>query len=94
MVFYFLARRLADAKLALWAVFLLAICPWHVMMSRWALESNLLPSMFLLGVWLLLKGTDRPGFFVPASLCFALSLYAYGTAYFAVPLFLVWRPVI
>jgi hypothetical protein len=87
-VFYFLVRRLADTKVALWAVFLLAICPWHVMMSRWALESNLLPTMFLLGVWLLVKGTTQPRFLVASGLCFALSLYAYGTAYFAVPIFL------
>jgi 4-amino-4-deoxy-L-arabinose transferase-like glycosyltransferase len=87
-VFYYLVRRLADAKVALWAVFLLAICPWHVMMSRWALESNLLPGVFLLAVWFLLKGTERPKYFLLASLCFALSLYAYGTAYFAVPVFL------
>jgi hypothetical protein len=88
-VFYFLVRRLADGVVALWAVFLLAICPWHIMLSRWGLESNLLPGMFLLGVWLLLKGMQRPGFLVSAALCFALSLYAYGTAYFAVPVFLV-----
>jgi hypothetical protein len=87
-VFYALVGRVAGSKTALWAVFLLAICPWHVMMSRWALESNLLPTVFLLGVWLLIKGMDRPRFLLLASLCFALSLYAYGTAYFAVPVFL------
>ncbi len=87
-VFYFLLRRLADAKVALWAVFLLAICPWHVMMSRWGLESNLLPSMFLLGVWLLLKGTERPGFFVTASLSSPSACVRVWDRLFAVPLFL------
>jgi Dolichyl-phosphate-mannose-protein mannosyltransferase len=89
VVFHRLVRRLADAKVALWAVFLLAICPWHIMLSRWALESNLLPAMFLFAVWFMVKGTERPRFFVLASLCFALALYAYGTAYFAVPVFLL-----
>jgi hypothetical protein len=69
-------------------MFLLALCPWHVMMSRWALESNLLPSVFLLAVWLLVKGTERARCFLAASVGFALCLYAYGTAYFAVPVFL------
>ncbi len=87
-VFYLLVRRLADTPTALWAVFLLALCPWHVMMSRWALESNFLPGVFLLAVWALVEGTRRPRFFLLASVCFALSLYAYGTAYFAVPVFL------
>ena len=88
-IFYLVVRRLGDAKLALWAAFLLAICPWHIMMSRWALESNLLPTVFLVGIWFLLKGIGRPGFLVSAGLSFAFALYAYGTAYFAVPVFLV-----
>ena len=87
-IFYWLVRRMAGGKTALWGVFLLALCPWHVMMSRWALESNLLPSVFLLAVWLLVKGTERARRLLAASLCFALCLYAYGTAYFAVPVFL------
>jgi hypothetical protein len=87
-VFYWLVRRAAGAKTALWGLFLLALCPWHVMMSRWALESNLLPSVFLLAVWLLVKGTERARCLLAAAVCFALSLYAYGTAYFAVPVFL------
>jgi hypothetical protein len=87
-IFYLLVRRMAGSKTALWGVFLLAIGPWHIMMSRWALESNLLPSVFLLAAWLLVKGTERARFFLGASVCFALCLYAYGTAYFAVPVFL------
>jgi 4-amino-4-deoxy-L-arabinose transferase-like glycosyltransferase len=86
-VFYLLVHRAAGARTALWGVFLLALSPWHIMMSRWALESNLLPSVFLLAVWLLVKGSERARFFLAASLCFALCLYAYGTAYFAVPVF-------
>jgi hypothetical protein len=89
VVFYLLVRRLQTARVALWATFLLAICPWHVMLSRWALESNLLPGMFLFAVWTMLKGTLRPGYFVLAGVLFALGLYAYGTAYFAIPIFLL-----
>jgi hypothetical protein len=88
LVFHRLVRRCAGPRVALWAVFLLAICPWHVMMSRWALESNLLPAMFLFAVTAMVKGAEKPRYFVLASVLFALSLYAYGTAYFAVPVFL------
>lgn len=86
-VFYLLLRRTAGVPTALFGVFLLAISPWHIMMSRWALESNLLPGVFLLAVWLLVKGTERARYVAAAGVCFALCLYAYGTAYFAVPLF-------
>jgi hypothetical protein len=86
-VFYLLIRRAAGGTTALFGVFLLAVSPWHIMMSRWALESNLLPGVFLLAVWLLMKGPERARYFLAAGVCFALCLYAYGTAYFAVPLF-------
>jgi hypothetical protein len=86
-VFYLLLRRAAGVPTALFGVFLLAVSPWHIMMSRWALESNLLPGVFLLAVWLLVKGTERARYFLAAGVCLALCLYAYGTAYFAVPLF-------
>ncbi len=89
VVFHALVRKSCDRKTALWAVLLLALCPWHVMMSRWALECNLLPSMFLLAFWLLLEGTRRPRFLIVAGAVFGLCLYAYGTAYFAVPAFLL-----
>lgn len=88
VVFHALVRRVSDAKTALWALFLLALCPWHVMMSRWALESNLLPGVFLLAVWLLVKGLGQPRLLPVAGAGFGLCLYAYGTAYFAVPVFL------
>jgi hypothetical protein len=87
-VFYLLLRRAADGPTALFGVFLLAVSPWHIMMSRWALESNLLPGVFLVALWLLVKGTERARYFLASGVCFALCLYAYGTAYFAVPLFL------
>jgi hypothetical protein len=89
LVFYLLLRRISGRKVALWGAFLLAISPWHVMMSRWALESNLLPGVFLLAVWLLVRATEGRRSFVPVGVCFALCLYAYGTAYFAVPVFLL-----
>jgi 4-amino-4-deoxy-L-arabinose transferase-like glycosyltransferase len=36
---------------ALIATFLLAVLPWHVMSSRWALDSNLAPLFFTLGLY-------------------------------------------
>ncbi|MHC4064274.1 MAG: ArnT family glycosyltransferase [Planctomycetota bacterium] len=40
---YLLARRLFDDRTALWAALLLALSPWHVVMSRLAHESALTP---------------------------------------------------
>lgn len=85
---YFVADRTWGEKFALLVLFLFAISPWHIVLSRWGLESNFLPFLFLLGYACLLKSTANNHWFIVASACFAFCLYAYGTAYVAVPVFL------
>lgn len=88
-VFWLLARRARGRGFGVCALFLLAVCPWHIMMSRWALESNLLPFFLLAGVWCVSLARERPWALAGAAAFFGLSLYAYGTAFFFLPLFLV-----
>jgi hypothetical protein len=76
-------------RFALIAMFLLAICPWHIVLSRWGLESNLLPFVFVIGYVCLLKSKFDNKWFVISCIFFALCLYAYGSAYVAVPIFLL-----
>lgn len=86
---FVVARRMVDARFGLLALFLLAISPWHILLSRWGLESNLLPFVFLAGfAFTVMSGKDNH-WFVAGCLLFGLSLYAYGTAYVAVPVFLL-----
>lgn len=88
LAFYYLLRRISGTKsFALLGMFLLAISPWHIMMSRWALESNLFPTLVLLGVLLLYVSFEKNNWFPAACFVFALSLYAYGTSYFFIPIF-------
>ena len=84
---YAVGRRLVDGRFALCALFVLAISPWHIMLSRWGLESNLLPVLVLSAFALLLRGLERPRCIVPAFVVLSLGLYAYATAYVFVPLF-------
>lgn len=89
-LFYWMAKRLFGRKEAgAAAALLIAVCPWHIMMSRWALESNLFPSLVLLAVFFLFKSIRKPRWFTAFSATIALSLYAYGTAYFFVPVFVL-----
>ena len=83
------ARKARSRAFGITALALLAVNPWHIMMSRWALESNLLPFFLLLGVWLTAEAREHPWALLGASAAFGLSLYAYGTAFFFLPLFLV-----
>ena len=76
-------------EFALLALLLLAACPWHIMLSRWGLEPNVLPFIILLAVYLLTR-CDNHRLSIQSAAVFTLSLsvYAYGTAYFFAPLFL------
>ena len=85
---YLIFRRTVDEKFGLFAMFCIAISPWHIILSRWGLESNLLPFFFSVGYFLLLKTSDNWRWFIPANLLFALCLYTYGISYAFLPLFL------
>ena len=91
---WLLARRARGERFALWALLFLAVCPWHIMAVRWGLESNLLPAALIAGVYFAALSEDRPWALAASGVCFGLSLYAYGTAFFLLPallVFCVWR---
>ncbi|MDO8648281.1 MAG: glycosyltransferase family 39 protein [Candidatus Peregrinibacteria bacterium] len=87
-LFYTLVREVTDRRTALLGLFLLSINPWHIMISRWALDSNLFPSVFLLATTLLVFSLRRAWLLPCAFGTYALCLYTYGTAYVEVPVFL------
>jgi len=81
-------RRLGGNRGGLCALAVLALCPWHVLLSRWALESNMAPNLLLLGLCFFLKGRED-GLFLPLSaLCYGLALYAYSAVWPVMPLLL------
>ncbi len=83
---YRLGRRIGGERTGLLFALLLAICPWHVAMSRWALESNLAPGLLLAGLCCFLRGLERPRFLYLAALSWGLSLYAYSAIWPVMPL--------
>ncbi|HIZ83070.1 MAG TPA: glycosyltransferase family 39 protein [Firmicutes bacterium] len=86
---YLILNRTAGRRAAFIGMALTAISPWHIMLSRWGLESNLLPGLFLLTFYVFLVGLDRYPFLYLAAALAALCLYAYGAAYLVVPLFCI-----
>ena len=83
------ARRIGGRGFALTALFLLALNPWHMVMSRWALEANMLPHVVLLAAELLLIGTRRRWALYLSMVVFGLAPYAYGLAAVSVPCILL-----
>ena len=93
VVFYFLLKNIhrENKAFVLMGTFLFAIFPWHIMKSRWALESNLFPDLVLWGTFCLSQflKNGKPGWFYGALALFAFSAYAYGTAYCFLPFFVL-----
>ncbi len=87
-VMYLLGYLLGGRKTGFLALTITALCPWHIMLSRWALEANLLPCFQLAGILLAVYAMKKPWALVGAAIVFALSLYAYGTAFLFLALFL------
>ena len=88
-VFWLLARRCGGKSFGVTALFFLAVNPWHIMATRWALESNLLPFCLITGIWLTAEAEEHPWALAGAAAAFALSLYAYGAAFLFLPPFLI-----
>ncbi len=83
---YCIGKLLWGRRGGLIAMLLLAFCPWHILLSRWGLESNLAPGFLLFGFYFFLKGMEKPKFYILSALFYGLSLYAYATIWVIVPL--------
>lgn len=87
-------KTIAGRRASVASVVFLALSPWHIMMSRWGLEANALPFMFSLSlVWLSKcfgeSASRAKTWQVVTGFLFGVCMYAYGTAYFTIPLFLI-----
>lgn len=87
LVFYHFMKYAFNDKKALIFTFIFAIFPWHLMKSRWGLESNLFPDLILWATYALYYGiTNKKNWCIwLSSIIFGLSTYSYGTSYFYVP---------
>ncbi len=88
-VVFLLIRKICNEKTAYCALFLLAVSPWHIFLSRWGLESNLAPSFLIFGLYFFVKGLEHSKFFLLSALMYGLSLYCYATIWSVVPIILL-----
>lgn len=91
-VFYDLTKKISKSEnIALVALGLLSICPWHILQSIWALDCNMFPHFLLIAIDLVYTGiTNKKEIILYISMIFfAISLYGYGVGIYFVPLFLL-----
>lgn len=86
---YCLIKRMFGRSLGLWSLFLLAICPWHIMMSRWGLDANLAPGFLIFGLYFFIRGLEKEPYLLLSGLFYGLSLYSYAVIWPIVPIMLL-----
>lgn len=87
---YFIVRFLIGIEAAQITLLLGSLNPWHYMQSRWAIDCNMFPHMFMLGMLFLLMGLLKYKHCIGLSMIFfALCMYSYGISFYTVPVFLL-----
>ena len=92
---YFLVKRIFwKSKLkesyALMSALILAISPWHIMLSRAAFEANVATFFIVSGIWLFLLAVQEKKWYILLSITsFVLSIYTFNTARVVAPLLIL-----
>ena len=90
VVFYLLLKKVFNNRTAVMGLIVLAVCPWHIMMSRWGLESNLAPAFLLFGLYFFVRGAeDNSKWFYASAVSYGLCLYSYATLWPILPVLLL-----
>ncbi|WP_024865386.1 ArnT family glycosyltransferase [Butyrivibrio sp. FCS014] len=65
----------------------LAVCPWHIILSRWSLDCNIMPFNMMLAIYffVLVARKKSTGFYALSAASFAVCMYSYGAATIVVP---------
>lgn len=79
----------SKIKLATISALILAITPWHLHLSRIAIDSTLLLSLLLSGTYFFLRALNSEKFYILSAICFSLTFYTYATANIFTPLLLL-----
>lgn len=91
VLFYVFIRKLHGNQAALLGMGTLAVMPWHVVLSRWGLDSNTIPfwCMLIMVLFLLSNHTQKTFHYIITAIFCAIILYCYGSATFVMPFFVL-----
>ena len=85
---FVLIKKTHGIKSGLFFMFLMIICPWHVMQSRFGLDCNLLSSMLMFSITGLVV-SKKWWHYIITGILFGLSLYTYVLSYIIIPVLLL-----
>lgn len=90
---YKLQKKVCGEKCALWTMFLMAIVPWRIMMSRWGLDCNIAPTFLVIAWYYMVKVVDDNKYIILSFLFYGLSLYCYATLWILVPVMIFFQVI-
>lgn len=82
---YYVGKKTAGERAGLLFAFLLAVCPWHILLCRWGLESNLAPGFLLFGLCFFMLAMEDSRWLPLSALMYGLALYTYATIWSVLP---------
>ncbi len=91
ILFFFFLKKIHGNKAALIGLGALAVMPWHVVLSRWGLDSNYIPfwCILIMLIFLYANHTKKTYLYVITAILCAIILYCYGSATFVMPFFVL-----
>lgn len=87
--FYLLIKEVADKRIAFWSTLVLAIAPWHIIMSRWGLDCNYYVGFVTISLYLLVTSKNVIWKTILAAVLMGITLYSYAGPWIVMP-FLVY----
>lgn len=84
-----LGNKNLNTHYSLLVALLLAISPWHTLISRQMFEANIATFLIVLGVYLFLLGLSKGRYLLISLPVFVLSIYTFNSPRVFVPLFLI-----
>ncbi len=91
LIFVYKLLKQYNKKLTVIGLAFFAICPWHIMKSRWGLDCNLFPDIVFIAMSVIITALNNnqiKKFYLGIAIL-SLSVYAYATAYMLLPIFMV-----
>lgn len=93
LLFFLLLKRAFGKKTALIGLLVLSVTPWHIILSRWSLDSNTMPFWQLLFLSALVCAVSakkhQTGCYLLAAVFAGVCMYSYGSANVVIPLTLL-----
>ncbi|OGE17937.1 hypothetical protein A2769_00945 [Candidatus Daviesbacteria bacterium RIFCSPHIGHO2_01_FULL_37_27] len=82
-------KELTNIHVRSWAIFLGAISPWTIIISRIALEAHLALFLTTLGFYFFLMGLKNPTFLLYSGFSFGMTIFSYNSSRVVTPLLII-----